>query len=50
MEEINLECPRCRKLEKKRIHMKPIKRRGGFHKQTKYKCPECGLTIMKKNE
>lgn len=45
-----MECPRCRKLHKKRVHMKQVKRRGGYHKQTKYKCPECGLVRMKTNK
>lgn len=44
-----MECPRCRTQQQK-IHMKPVKRRGGFHKQTKFKCPECGLTRMKRNK
>jgi len=44
-----MECPRCRKVDKKRIKMKPVKRKGGFHKQTKFTCPECGLIRMKKN-
>ena len=29
--------------------MKPVKRKGGFHKQTKFICPQCGLVRMKKN-
>ena len=40
-------CPRCRKLQHKRVKMKVIKRKGGYHKQTKYKCPECNLIRMK---
>jgi len=42
-------CPRCRKVEKKVIKMKEVKRKGGFHKHTKFVCPECGLVRMKKN-
>ena len=44
-----MECPRCRNSSKKRVTMKPVGRKGGFHKQTKFKCPECGLNRMKKN-
>ena len=36
-------CPVCK------TKMKDVKRKGGFHKQTKYKCPNCGLVKMKKN-
>ena len=42
-------CPRCRKVQKKKVSMKTVKRKGGFHKQTKYLCPKCGLIRMKKN-
>jgi len=27
--------------------MKAVKRKGGFHKKTKFQCPECGLIRMK---
>ncbi len=43
-----MECPRCR-IKNQRVHMKPVKRKGGFHKQTKFVCPECGLIRMKRN-
>lgn len=33
----------------KKVPMKDIKRKGGFHKQTKYQCKSCGLIRMKKN-
>ena len=53
-------CPRCRgdedivntdtePKEKKIVKMKDIKRKGGFHKQTKYICPECKYKKMVKN-
>jgi hypothetical protein len=57
-------CPRCRgdedieisdeenkeeKPGKKLVKMKDIKRKGGFHKQTKYICPECNYKKMVKN-
>lgn len=29
--------------------MRDQKRKGGFHKNTKYICPECGLVKMKTN-
>ncbi|MEA2071193.1 MAG: hypothetical protein U9O98_07880 [Asgard group archaeon] len=44
-----MECPRCRKVRNERVHMKDVKRKGGFHKHTKYICPECGLVRMKRN-
>ncbi len=44
-----MECPRCRKTQKKRVGMKHVKRKGGFHKQTKFQCPNCGLVKMIKN-
>jgi len=44
-----MECPRCRK-QNKRVKMKDVKRKGGFHKQTKYVCPECGLIRMIENK
>ncbi len=44
-----MECPRCRNSSKKRVSMKSVKRKGGYHKQTKFKCPECGLIRMKNN-
>ncbi len=43
-------CPRCRNSKKKKVAMKQVKRKGGFHKQTKFQCPECGLIRMKKNK
>jgi len=43
-------CPRCAKLAGKKIPMKDIKRKGGFHKQTKYQCKSCGLVRMKSNK
>lgn len=36
-------CPRCS------VKMKDIKRKGGFHKKTKYICKNCGLVKMKNN-
>ena len=36
-------CPDCK------IKMKDIKRKGGFHKHTKYKCPNCDLLKFVKN-
>ena len=44
-----MECPRCRNSFRKRITMKQVKRKGGFHKQTKFVCPDCGMIKMKKN-
>ncbi len=42
-------CSRCSKMEGLKIHMKPVKRKGGFHKQTKFICKRCGLVRMKAN-
>jgi hypothetical protein len=36
-------------VEKKLVKMKDIKRKGGFHKQTKYICPECDFKKMIRN-
>ena len=44
-----MECPHCRKSHKKRITLKEVKRKGGFHKQTKFKCSNCGFIRMKAN-
>ena len=43
-------CPKCKRTRKIDVSMKEIKRKGGFHKQTKFKCPHCGLIRMKKNK
>ncbi len=43
-------CPRCSRLDGKKIPMKVIKRKGGFHKQTKFQCKNCGLIRMKPNK
>ena len=43
-------CPKCRKKSKLQIKMKQVKRKGGFHKKTKFQCPKCGLVRMKKNK
>ena len=44
-----MNCPRCRA---KDIHikMKPVKKKGGFHKNTKFICPNCNYTRMKTNK
>lgn len=42
-------CPRCKTLNKQ-VKMKDMKRKGGFHKKTKYVCPECKLVRMKVNK
>ena len=36
-------CPVCKR------KMKDIKRKGGFHKKTKYVCASCGRVRMKSN-
>ena len=36
-------CPECK------IKMVDIKRKGGFHKNTKYICPECKFVKFVKN-
>ena len=43
-------CPRCRNVQKKKVSMKAVKRKGGFHKKTKFQCSECGLIRMKDNK
>ncbi len=42
-------CSRCKKSKKNTVKMKQVKRKGGFHKKTKFQCPECGLVRMKEN-
>ena len=37
-------CPKCK------TKMKDIKRKGGFHKKTKYECLSCGIIRMKQNK
>ena len=43
-------CPRCKEMKEDTVKMKDIKRKGGFHKQTKYICPDCGFKKMIKNK
>ena len=42
-------CPRCR-AKGIYIKMKNVKRKGGFHKNTKYICPNCNFVRMKSNK
>jgi len=45
---IEMWCPRCSK-QGKQSKMKPQKKKGGFHKQIKWVCPNCGLVRMQKH-
>ena len=42
-------CPRCQ-TQNVKVKMKLVKRKGGFHKNTKFKCPQCSLIRMKPNK